>query len=55
MGLFQHFVCVSSINCFFLFLCLYIFRDLFKILLPLAISISFEYLLLVFGLGRYRK
>ena len=39
MGLFQHFVCVSSIN-FFLFICLYIFRDLFKILLHLDISIT---------------
>ena len=40
MGLFQHFVCVSSINCIFLFICLYIFGDLFKILLPLVFSIT---------------
>ena len=39
MGLFQHFVCVSSINCF-LFICSYIFGDLFKILLRLAFSIT---------------
>ena len=40
MGLFQHFVCVSSINCIFLFICLYNFGDLFKILLPLVFSIT---------------
>ena len=40
MGLFQHFVCVSSINCIFLFICLYIFGDLFKVLLPLVFSIT---------------
>ena len=38
MGLFQHFVCVSSINCIFLFIC--IFGDLFKILLPLLFSVA---------------
>ena len=38
--LFQHFVCISSINCIFLFICLYIFGDLFKILLPLVFSIT---------------
>ena len=40
MGLFQHFVCISSINCIFLFICLYIFGDLFEILLPLFSSIT---------------
>ena len=40
MGLFQHFVCICSINCIFLFICLYIFGDLFKILLPLFFSIT---------------
>ena len=40
MGLFQHFVCVSSINCIFLFICLYIFGDFFKIILPLVFSIT---------------
>ena len=40
MGLFQHFVCISFINCIFLFICLYIFGDLFKILLPLVFSIT---------------
>ena len=40
MGLFQHFVCISSINCIFLFICLYIYGDLFKILLPLFFSIT---------------
>ena len=40
MGLFQHFVCISSIICIFLFICLYIFGDLFKIILPLVFSIT---------------
>ena len=40
MGLFQHFVCLASINCIFLFICLYIFGDLFKILLPLGFPIT---------------
>ena len=40
MGLFQHFVCASSINCIFLFICLYILGDLFKILLPLFFSLT---------------
>ena len=39
MGLFQHFVCIVSILCF-LFICLLIFGDLFKTLLPLAFSIT---------------
>ena len=42
MGLFQHFVCLASINCIFLFICLYIFGDLFKILLPLGFPITLE-------------
>ena len=40
MGLLQHLVCLVSINCFLLFTCLHIFGNLFKILLPLAISIA---------------
>ena len=40
MSLFQHFVFVSSINCFFLSICLYIFGDLFKIILCLAFCIT---------------
>ena len=39
MGLFQHFVCVCSINCF-LSICLYIFGDLFKIILHLSFCIT---------------
>ena len=39
MGLFQHFVCVSSIN-FFLSIYLYILGDLFKIILHLAFCIT---------------
>ena len=40
IGVFQQFVCISSINCIFLLICLYIFGDLFKILLPLVFSIT---------------
>ena len=40
MGLFQHLVCLVSINCFLLFICLHIFGNLFKILLHLAFSIT---------------
>ena len=39
MGLFQHFVCICSIN-FFLSICLYIFRDLFKVILHLSFLIA---------------
>ena len=39
MGLFQHLVCSVSINCFFLFMCLHIFGNLFEIPLYLAFSI----------------
>ena len=40
MGLLQHLLCLVSINCFLLFICLHIFGKLFKILLPLAFSIT---------------
>ena len=40
MGLFQHFVCASSINCIFSFICLYISGDLFKIILPLVFALT---------------
>ena len=40
MGIFQHLVCTSSINCIFLFICLYISGDLFKILLPLVFALT---------------
>ena len=40
MGLLQHLFCLVSINCFLLFICLHIFGNLFKILLPLAFSIN---------------
>ena len=39
MGLFKHFVCICSINCF-LSICLYIFGDLFKIILHLSFCIA---------------
>ena len=40
MGLFQNLVCLVSINCFLLFICLHIFGNLFKILLSLAFIIT---------------
>ena len=40
MSLFQHLVCLVSINCFLLFICLHIFGNSFKLLLPLAFSIT---------------
>ena len=55
MGLFHHFVCISSINCFFIYMFIY-FGDLFKILFPLAFSVTLlNIYYLWFGLGRYRK
>ena len=39
MGLFKHFVCICSINCF-LSICLYIFGDLSKIILCLSFCIA---------------
>ena len=39
MGLFQHLVCICSIHCF-LSICLYIFGDLFKIILHLSFCIT---------------
>ena len=52
MSLFQHLVCLVSINCIFLFICLHIFGNLFKILLPLDFSITLlnsYYFYLVWG------
>ena len=40
MGLFKHSVFTCSINCLFLFICLLIFGDLSKLILPLAICIA---------------
>ena len=39
MSLFQHFVCVCSINCFYLYVYIF-FGDLFKIIIPLAFCIT---------------
>ena len=39
MGLFKHFVCICSINCF-LSICLYIFGYLFKVILCLSFCIT---------------
>ena len=40
MGLFKHSVFMSSINCLFLFICLLIFGDLTKLILPLSICVA---------------
>ena len=47
MGLFKHSVFMCSINCLFLFICLLIFGDLTKLILPLSIS-DFYYMYLFF-------
>ena len=43
MGLFKHSVFMCSINCLFLFICLLIFGDLTKLILPLSICIALWY------------
>ena len=51
MGLFKHSVFMCSINCLFVFICLLIFGDLSKLILPLAICIApwdFYYMYLFF-------
>ena len=51
MGLFKHFVFMCSINCLFLFICLLIFGDLTKLILPLSICVAlwdFYYMYLFF-------
>ena len=51
MGLFKHFVFMCSINCLFLFICLLIFGDLTKLILPLSICVTlwdFYYMYLFF-------
>ena len=40
MGLFKHSVFVCSTNCLFLSICLYIFGDSFKMILPLYFCIA---------------
>ena len=40
MGLFKHSVFMCSINCLFLFICLLIFGDLSKLILPLSFWIA---------------
>ena len=40
MGLFKHSVFMCSINCLFLFICLLIFGDLSKLILPLSICVA---------------
>ena len=39
MGLFKHSVFMCSINCLFLFICLLIFGDLTKLILPLSVCV----------------
>ena len=51
MGLFIHSVFMCSINCLFLFICLLIFGDLTKLILPLSICLAlwdFYYMYLFF-------
>ena len=40
MGLFKHSVFICSINCLFLFICLLIFGNLSKLILPLSFCIA---------------
>ena len=40
MGLFKHSVFMCSINCLFLFICLLIFGDLTKLILPLSVYVA---------------
>ena len=40
MGLFKHSVFMCSINCLFLFICLLIFGDLTKLILPLSVCVA---------------
>ena len=51
MGLFKHSVFMCSINCLFLFICLLIFGDLTKVILPLSVCVAlwdFYYMYLFF-------
>ena len=51
MGLFKHSVFMCSINCLFLFICLLIFGDLSKLILPLSVCVGlwdFYYMYLFF-------
>ena len=51
MGLFKHSVFMYSINCLFLFICLLIFGDLTKLILPLSVCVAlwdFYYMYLFF-------
>ena len=51
MSLFKHSVFMCSINCLFLFICLLIFGDLSKLILPLSICVAlwdFYYMYLIF-------
>ena len=51
MGLFKHSVFTCSINCLFLFICLLIFGDLTKQILPLSVCVAlwdFYYMYLFF-------
>ena len=51
MGLFKHSVFMCSINCLLLFICLLIFGDLTKLILPLSVCVAlwhFYYMYLFF-------
>ena len=40
MGLFKHSVFMCSVNCLILFICLLIFGDLTKLILPLSVCVA---------------
>ena len=56
MGLFKHSVFICSTNCIFLSICLYIYGDLLKVILPLSFCVALwdiYYMHLVWG--RYKN
>ena len=56
MGLFKHSVFMCSINYLFLFICLLIFGDLTKLILPLSVCVApLGFLLHVFVFPRYGR
>ena len=42
MGLYKHFVFICSNNCLFLSICLYIFGDLLKVILPVSFCVALQ-------------
>ena len=48
MVLFKHSVFMCSINCLFLLICLLIFGDLTKLILPLSVCVALSYYIYLF-------